>query len=75
MTQQPKRLPGAPDPVPDADAAMQLVREARSLGKESLAMGAGMLGGPLGTGEGRIMRSVVALINRRKRRRGAKRLP
>ncbi|MET0915441.1 MAG: hypothetical protein ABWY81_04485 [Jiangellaceae bacterium] len=75
MTQQPKRLPGELNPVPDADAAVQPVCEAQALGMESLAMGAGMLGGPFGTGEGGIVRSVVALVNRRKRRRDVKRSP
>ena len=75
MTQQPKRLPDEPNPVPDADATAHPVSEAQALGMESLAMGAGMHGGPFGTGEGGIVRSVVALLNRRKRRRDAKRLP
>ena len=70
MTQQPKRLPGESNPAPDA--AMQPVR---SLGTESLAMGAGMRGGPFGPSEGGIVRSIAALLSRRKRCRDAKRVP
>ncbi len=75
MTQQRKRLPGEPNPVPDADAAMQPVRGAQSLGRESLSMGAGMHGGPFGAGEGGIVRRIVALLSWRKRRRDAKGMP
>jgi hypothetical protein len=75
VTQQPKRLPGEPNPVPDAYAAIQLVRDAQSLGRESLAMGSGLHGGPFGTGEGGVVKSLVAILDRRKRRRDAKRLP
>lgn len=75
MTQQPKRLPGAPNPVPDADAAMQPVLDAQSLGRESLSMGAGVHGGPFGAGEGGVVGRIVALLSWRKRRRHANRVP
>ena len=73
MTQHSKRLPSEPNPVPDADAAIRPVRNT-SLGRQSLAMVSGMHGGPFGTGEGGVVRRLVALLDRRKRRRDAKRL-
>jgi hypothetical protein len=65
VTQQPKRLPGEPNPVTDADTAIQPVRDAQYLGRESLAMGSGLHGGPFGTGEGGVVKSLVALLDRR----------
>lgn len=62
MTQQPKRQPGDPNPVPDADAPMRPVREA-----ESLARAAGVAN-HFDAGGGSITKYVIALLDRRKRR-------
>ncbi len=64
MTQQPERLPGETNPVPDADAPMRAIRDRQSLGRESLAMGAG--GG--GLAEGGLVRGIMQLVRRWKRR-------
>jgi hypothetical protein len=66
VTQQPERLPGEPNPVPDADAPMRAIRDSQSLGRESLAMGAGAAGG--GLAEGGLVRGIIRLVRRRKRR-------
>ena len=70
MTHERQRRPGEANPVADADAAMRPVREGQSLGKESLAMGAGTVGGPFGADEGGIVRGFLALLNQRRHRRG-----
>ena len=75
MIHQPERRPGEPNPAPDADAAMQPVRDAQSLGRESLAVGAGTVGGLFGAGEGGIAKGLLALVDRRKQRRDADRMP
>ena len=66
MTQQPERLPGEPNLVPDADAPMRAIRDRQSLGRESLAMGAGAAGG--GLAEGGLVRGIMQLVRRWKRR-------
>ena len=66
MTQQPERLPGETNPVPDADAPMRAIRDSQSLGRESLAMGAGAGGG--GLAEGGLVRGIMQLVRRWKRR-------
>jgi hypothetical protein len=72
VTQQPKRLPGESNPVTDADAPTRPVREARSLGIQSLAKGAGLAGGrPFGPGDGGIIKSLIEFL--RKRRGGTER--
>ena len=71
MTEQPERLPGEANPVPDADAPMRAIRDSQSLGRESLANGAGAAGG--GLAEGGLVRGLVQLARRWTRHRNAKR--
>jgi hypothetical protein len=71
VTQHPERLPGETNPVPDADASMRAIRDSRSLGRESLAMGAGAAGG--GLAEGGLVRGIMQLLRRWRRHRNAKR--
>jgi hypothetical protein len=45
---------------------MRAIRDSQSLGRESLAMGAGAAGG--GLAEGGLVRGIIRLVRRRKRR-------
>jgi hypothetical protein len=66
VPQQPKRLPGEGNPTRDADAPIRPLSEADWLGRESLAGGAGLVGGIFGPGDGGFIRRILELRARRR---------